>query len=122
VGNNCPIKKAESNITEVIDMDKEDIVEIVVKTISEMKAADDYESLQKKYDALVEKKATAEPEVKEPETVEKSLVDQVAELTATIEKMKTTPVQKGIQDGDDVVEKGATDITSMIVNRHYGGN
>ena len=119
VGDNCPIQKTESNITEDKSMDKEEIVEIVVKTLTEMKAADDYETLQKKYDALVvDTNTTVVPEVE----VEKSLAEQVTELKAEIESMKTTPMSKGIQDGEEKVEKAATDITSIIMTRHYGGN
>lgn len=118
-GDNCPVRKTELINTEETDnMNPEDVVEIVVKTLSEMKAADDYEMLQKKYDALKEQKA---PEVNTEEPVEKSLAEQIVELTATIEEMKKTPVQKGIQDGDAKVEKKGTSITSMIMERHYGG-
>lgn len=116
IGDNCPVQNTESKVMEDI-MDKEDIVEIVVKTLSEIKAAEDYEILQKKYDLLKESKETPVVE----EKVEKSLEDQVKELTATIETMKTTPIEKGVQDGDEKVEKAATDITSMIMTRHYGG-
>lgn len=121
-GDNCPVQNTESNKEKSNIMDKEEIIEIVVKTLSEIKAAEDYELLQKKYDALAAEKATEVVTEVKTEPVEKSLADQVAELTATIETMKTTGIQKGNQDGEKIVEKGATDITSMIMSRHYGGN
>lgn len=116
VGDDCPVR----NTMEVDNMEKEEIVEIVTKTISEIKAADDLIALQKKYDALLasktDQKVEADPEV----DVVKKLTEKIEAMQTELDAMKTTPIQKGIQDGEKEIEKGATDITSAIMARHYG--
>lgn len=120
-GDNCPINK-ESNISkeESNIMEQNEIIEIVTKTIKEMREAEELSALRKDYEALkadVAKSAEVKTEVKvdDQENVEKSLKDQVAELTATIEKMQTTGVSKGISDGEKV-EKGNVEPASLIDN------
>lgn len=107
-------------------MEQNEIVEIVTKTIKEMKDADELANLRKDYETLKADVAkSVEPKVEvEPENVEKSLTEQVAELTATIEKMKTTGIQKGAQDGE-VIEKGVKEpdtIAGQMIAKYYGGN
>jgi hypothetical protein len=120
VGDSCPIN-TEKNSQESDIMEKEEIVTLVKGVVEELKTADDFVVLQKKYDALLA--SSTEPEVVDAPEVDvvKALTDKVDALTAELEGMKTTPIQKGIEDGDVIVEKAATDITSVIMARHYGG-
>ena len=114
-GTECELNKSKEDI----NMESQEIVDIVVKTMTEMKAAEDYEQLQKKYDELTAQ-VTSEPEL-EPETdVVKALTEQVEALTAEIAEMKTTPVTKGVQDGDVPAEAPKTDVMSMVLKNHYG--
>ena len=102
-------------------MEQEEIVTLIKSVMEETKTADDFAVLQKKYDALL---ASTEQSVETPapETdVNKSLSDKVDALTAELKEMRTTPIQKGVQDGEVIVEKNATDITSIIMANHYGG-
>ena len=125
-GEQCQ-KNTESKITEESKIMEQEITELIEKKFSELKDIEAanatsvaYADLQKKYEALVAEKVEVEPE----EAVEKSLTEQVAELTATIEAMKSTGIQKGVQDGE-VIEKGVetpTDLTSQIITKYYGGN
>lgn len=121
VGDGCPIAPIEKQITEKPIMEKDEIVALVKSTINDVKSADETVELQKKYDALVAS-GTPSTDTETPEVdVIKALTDQVGALKTELGEMKTTPVKKGVQDGEIIVEKGATDITSMIVDRHYGG-
>lgn len=122
IGDNCPITEInEETLNGGNDMDEKDIVEIVEKTISEMKVADDYVVLQKKYDALLASQTDTEVKVKPEIDVIKALNDKVETLTSEIAEMRGTPIQKGVQDGEKVEKSAPTDITSQIVARHYGG-
>lgn len=136
MGANCPIPNKHTEETDI--MDKDEVIALIkgamdeTRTESEMeglrqqvrdmtaegdvaKAA--YVDLQKKYDALVE---GTNVETETPEDVNKALTAKLDAMAEEIQKMRTTPIQKGAQDGD-LITKGGTDITSMIVNRHYGG-
>lgn len=121
VGDNCPINK-ETVYGDII-MEKEEIVEIVTKTLSEMKATDDLIVLQKKYDDLKKSIDTPQTEAKVDHEVDviKTLTDKIEAMQTDIAEMRGTPIQKGVQDGVVPVEKAATDITSQILARHYGG-
>jgi len=93
MGDNCPIRKSmETTIMDEVEM------------VTLIKAGSAPE-------------AGVTPEV----DVIKALTDQVEALKDELKGMKTTPIQKGIQDGEEPVEKGATDIASIIMARHYGG-
>lgn len=104
-------------------MEKEEIVTLVKSVVEDLRAVDDYADLQKKYDALL---AMQEPSVEksaDPEVdMVKSLSDKIDALTTELEEIRGTPVKKGIQDGEKIVEKKATDITSAIMTRHYGSD
>lgn len=128
IGNNCPVRNTESHNQEVINMESE-IKEFIEKQFSELKNTEEakatevaYAELQKKYDDLKAQKT--EPEVKTEETVEKSLTDQVAELTATIEKMQTTGIQKGAMDGEKIEKtvKEPGNLAEQMITKYYGGN
>ena len=126
VGENCKINK-KSKITEDLNMEQE-ILDIIEKKFSDMNESQKYTDLTEKY-AILEKnysdlkatKTEPEGEVK-TEQVEKSLAEQVTELKAEIESMKTTPVQKSVQDGDAVIEKSADAPIDRIMQTFYGGN
>ena len=121
IGDSCPINTETINSQERDIMEKEEIVTLVKGVVEDLRTADGYADLQKKYDALLasktEQTVEADPEV----DVVKSLTDKIAAMQTELDAMKTTPIQKGIQDGEKIVEKGATDITSAIIARHYGG-
>lgn len=119
-GDSCPIN-TETNSQESDIMDKDEIVTLVKGVVEELKTADDVVDLQKRYDALLASKT--EPEVDaDPEVdVIKALTDKVDALTAELETLRGTPIKKGIQDGEEIIEKGATDIMSVIMARYYGG-
>lgn len=126
VGEQCQ-KNTELNINQEESKTMEqEIIELIEKKFSEQKgieaanaASVAYEDLKKKYEALVAEKVEVEPEG----DVEKSLTEQVAELTATIEAMKSTGIQKGVQDGE-VIEKGAKEpdtIAGQMIAKYYSG-
>lgn len=121
VGDSCPINIKTINLQDRDNMEKEEIVTLVKSVFDELKTADDMVELQKKYDALLasktEQTVEADPEV----DMVKSLTDKIEAMQTELDAMKSTPIQKGIQDGEKVVEKSATDITSAIMARHYGG-
>lgn len=107
---------------------EQEILDIIEKKFSDMNESQKYTDLTEKY-AILEKnysdlkatKTEPEGEVK-TEQVEKSLAEQVTELKAEIESMKTTPVQKSVQDGDAVIEKSADVPIDRIMQTFYGGN
>lgn len=140
-GDNCP---AHNKIIEDTTMEKEDIVMLVKGIIDEKAIADSVVALQKQYDTLktdadksageyteLQKKYAALEATKEgdgeggeehEENVVKGMMAKIDLLRTELESMKTTPIKKGIQDGEEIVEKGVTDITSAIMARHYGSD
>lgn len=115
-GDDCPMnKESDINTEESKIMESAEIVEIVTKTIKEMKDADELADLRKDYEALkadVAKSAETGTE-NEPEDVIKGLTEQITALKADIEEMKTKPMQKGAQDGENT-EKGVKEPEAVI--------
>jgi len=124
-GDNCPINTEtnKDNPMEVENMEKEEIVTLVKGVVEELKTADDYVELQKKYDALQKSQADAEIKVDADLEVDviKTLTGKIDALTTEIAELRGTPIKKGIEDGEKIEKAAPTDITSQIVDRHYGG-
>ena len=130
-GDNCPLNKEHIiNLEESDIMEQNEIIELVTatveKTVTEMKQKDDYATLKTSLEAAQSeiadlKKSAMVGAGEKVEEVEKSPAEQIAELKAELDAIKTKPVAKGVQDGEVVEKQGAKDLTTLLIERHYGG-
>ena len=127
-GDNCPINKEHIINVEESKIMEAEITELIEKKFSDMKQKDDYATLEASFKAAQSeiadlKKSAMVGAGEKVEEVEKSPAEQIAELKAELEAIKTKPVEKGVQDGE-VIEKAAPEpgtIAEQMIVKYYGG-